>query len=196
MNRKNIFLLAISVLIISKSYAQIDSLPIRNSIKLKIPTGGYNHFFSDFMLVGLQYERLLTSKSSISLSTHFANSAIDRKTVEGTIQNYKQVMLLPQWRHYFRKKEEYYFNGFYVGVSTVYMRDHISRVENTEKRHLIGAGALIGYQQVIKKKISIGFTPSLHYGANISKTNSISGQERKIEGIFIIGLDLHLGYIF
>ncbi|MDO1451811.1 DUF3575 domain-containing protein [Rhodocytophaga aerolata] len=196
MNRKSIFLLAIGILLMSKSYAQIDSLPVRNNIKLKIPTGGYKHFFSEFTLVGLQYERLLTSKNSISLSAHFSNSAKDRTTVEGTIQHYKQVMLLPQWRHYLRKNKQNYFNGFYVGFSTAYMRDYIYRIDNTEKRHLIGAGALIGYQQVIKKKLSIGFTPSLHYGANFSTTNSTVRQERKTEGSLIYLLDFHIGYIF
>jgi hypothetical protein len=105
-------------------------------------------------------------------------------------------MVLPQWRHYVRKREKNYFNGFYYGASAVYLRDFIDRAENRENRHVISLGALIGYQQVIKKRLSLGITPSLHFGIENTNLNKRNPNRRLTATTFITSLDFHIGYIF
>ena len=150
MKRKIVTGLIFSIAIVNTCFSQVNSLPVKHYIKLGLPFW-YKGFLSEWYTVGLQYERLLSAKNSISFGISYYNSDRKRSTTSGIIQHYKQVMILPQWRHYLRKKEVNYFNGFYLGASAVYLRDYIDRIENRENRYVMGLGVLLGYQQVIEK---------------------------------------------
>jgi hypothetical protein len=197
-NKYKLLIVLTAVLLVSKASAQTESLPVQNNIKLRLPLS-YNGLFSDWITAGLQYERLINTKNSLSLGVNYIGidgnrffSSLDKARVQG----YSGLMILPQWRHYFRKNQDKYFNGFYVGASAAYLKDNIDRKEAIEKRHVIGLGGLIGYQQVIKKKISLGITPSLHFGLEQSNLPRSSNDRLRMSTIFIHNLDLHLGYIF
>jgi hypothetical protein len=190
-----LLLLPLLMLTYTQSFSQVtDSLPVKHNVKLKLPFN-YKGFFTERFATGLQYERLISPKNSVSMGISYYYSNRNHFDGRSTIQNYKQVMVLPQWRHYFRRNPENYFNGFHLGASSVYLRDYIERPDVLEKRHVMGLGILAGYQQVIKKKISLGITPSLHFGVENTNYNS-RRIRRRFFTTFIYSLDFHVGYVF
>lgn len=195
MNKYKLLTLLIALLLSAKTFGQTESLPVKHNIKLRLPLS-YNGLFSEWFTAGLQYERLITAKNSLSLGAHYLDSEGNRFFSSWEqVQGYKSLMVLPQWRHYFRKNEQHYFNGFYAGVSAVYVRSNTDQGEYIRKSHVMALGGLIGYQQVIKKKISIGITPSLHYG--VENANRLGFKtSRQTFPVFSASLDLHVGYIF
>jgi hypothetical protein len=149
-------------------------------------------------MAGGQYERLINAKNSLSLGViYYYNFNFSHRFPDwDNIQNSRSLQIMPQWRHYFRKNKENYFNGFYVGASSVYGRQIIKRVYSTEKWHFMGVGGLIGYQQVIKKRFSVGFTPALQYGFEYTNSPESRGRSSRIYSVFSGSLDLYIGYIF
>jgi hypothetical protein len=197
MNKYKLLTFLIAVLLVTQSYAQTEALPVKHNIKLRMPLS-YNGLFSQWITAGLQYERLISAKNSLNLGTIYYYSKDNRfSSYRENINSQNHLLILPQWRHYFRKNEQNYFNGFYVGASAAYVRSRIDWVGFVQKSDAMGLGGLIGYQQVIKKKLSIGFTPSLHYGLENSNNPSYGSiSSRRTYPVFIGSLDLHIGYIF
>ncbi|QHT68410.1 DUF3575 domain-containing protein [Rhodocytophaga rosea] len=196
--KKSLLLLLLPVLMCAECFSQTtDSLPVKHDIKLRLPFW-YKGFFTQTFLTGLQYERLLSTKNSVSLGISYYYSNRNYFDGRSTVDNYRQFMVLPQWRHYFRRNKQNYFNGFHLGASAVYLRDYIDRPNALEKRHVMGLGILVGYQQVIKKKISLGITPSLHVGLENTNYNRHQNARinRRFSTIFIVSPDFHIGYIF
>jgi hypothetical protein len=190
-----VFGLILGVLVISQTLAQRTALERKNNIKLKLPLS-LNGLGRDWMVVGVGYERLFTPTNTLSLGVNYYNSHRQYETIGGTRTQYQQVMVLPQWRHYFRKNKDNYFNGFHAGVSTAYFQDQATFIEGYRKRRMAGMGLLAGYQQVIKKRISLGLTPSLHYGLQ-SNQEELNGQQRRFFGsTFIFSLDFQAGFLF
>jgi hypothetical protein len=197
---KKLILLSLFLLVLTctQSFSQaIDSLPVKHNIKLKLPFN-FKGFFTERFATGLQYERLISPKNSVGLGISYYGIDKPFSDSHSTIENYKQIMVLPQWRHYFRRNRENYFNGFHLGASSIYMRDYINRPNVLEKRHVMGLGILAGYQQVIKKKISLGIMPSLHFGVENTTYNRYQNASinRRFSTVFIVSPDLHIGYIF
>jgi hypothetical protein len=193
MNKYKLLILLTAMLLSAKTFSQTQSLPVKNAIKLRLPLR-YDGLFSQWYTIGLQYERLINAKNSLSLGATYLDSDGSRFfSSYKQVQGYKVLKVLPQWRHYFRRKEENYFNGFYVGGSAAYVKSNIYRRESTQRGHAIGLGGLIGYQKVIKKKLSIDITPSLHYGLENANNPDFN---RRIYTVFIGSLDLYVGYVF
>jgi hypothetical protein len=174
-----------------------DTLPVKHHIKLRLPFW-YKGFFTQTFLTGLQYERLISPKNSVSLGISYYYSNRNYFDGRSTVENYRQLMVLPQWRHYFRRNKQNYFNGFHLGASAAYLRDYIDRPNALEKHHVMGLGILVGYQQVIKKKFSLGITPSLHFGVENTNYNRYQNASinRRFSTVFIVSPDFHIGYIF
>lgn len=188
--------IVIALLLFTKGFAQTDPLPVKYNIKLRLPLY-YNNFFSNWYTVGAQYERLINAKNSLSLGViYYDFNDYQRLLLWRSVQESKSVLIMPQWRHYFRKNKDNYFNGFYVGASSGFGGGITYGKYVTEKTYFIGIGGLIGYQQVIKKRFSIGFTSALQYGAEYTNLPETSAMRSHLYPVFSGSLDLHIGYIF
>jgi hypothetical protein len=115
MNKYKLLTLLIALLLITKTFAQTDSLPVKNIIKLGLPLT-YNGLFAQYFSAGLQYERLINAKNSLSLSVDYLDSEGNRFfPALNKERGDKSLIIMPQWRHYLGKNKDTYFNGFYVG---------------------------------------------------------------------------------
>jgi hypothetical protein len=194
-NTVKLLTLVFVLLAVSQTFAQVDAVPAKNNFKIRVPLK-YNGFFSQRFSAGLQYERLISATNTLSLGAMYYHHDNQQFSYSGGIVPYRVLMILPQWRHYFRKNKEHYFNGFHIGVSSAYLNTHIDWSEATEKKHYAGIGGLIGYQQVIKKRLAIGCTPSLHYGFEATNLAGYNRIGRRMATAFSASVDVHIGYIF
>jgi hypothetical protein len=142
-------LLFLFLMVIGKTFGQ-ESDWKKNKIKLKIPLN-YQRFFSDRLVGGLQYERVVSQMNSVTIGVSYFRMQYYRSTfakpanyhpvkeigslgqtasygrisVPGNSEGelYRQLFIWSQWRHYFNPARSSNSSRVFAGLSAGYVRD-------------------------------------------------------------------------
>jgi hypothetical protein len=156
--------------------------------------------------VSLRYERLLSNKWSAAISGGYHKGAGGGRYAppDWRLTFKRGFSIRPSLVYYLRNKAkaDRAFRGFYTGGALTYSQDtfRYTSILNGQSEHKTQyfalAGGLIGYQQVVKKRISVGIEVSGGSGYTVNRQAYYGLTNRRGFGYFYFDATLRAGYIF
>lgn len=188
---------------------QADSaLMQKNNVQIRLPTY-FKGFPKDFLYVGMKYERLLKPKLSIGVYADYRVDNSDYQGYQRKIFESKHLSLKPTLIYYLRNKakSDRNYRGVFLGISSLFglqRYDQLSYYDYNQpdryeivNQKILGIGPRIGYQQLIKKRLSIEASASIHYFYIWGKYESIERKERRNYGNnYFLDAGVRVGYVF
>ena len=153
--------------------------------------------------VGFRYERLLSNKWSATISGGYYQNAGSGR-YDPTVTSRQGFSVRPSLVYYLRNKEKTNrnFRGFYTGGAFTYSQDTFRYVRrfngetDNQTQHFALIGGIIGYQQVIRKRFSLGLEINGGSGYSANQQTTYGSAYPGGFGYFYWDASLRAGYIF
>ena len=156
--------------------------------------------------VSIRYERLLSNKWSVAISGGYHQGAGSGRfaPADWRLNSRQGFSIRPSLVYYLRNKEkaDRAFRGFYTGSALTYSQDtfwytsKINGQSENQTQYFALAGGIIGYQQVVKKRISVGIEASGGSGYAVNRQAYYGLTGRREFGYFYFDATLRAGYVF